>query len=331
MDNIFHCTNDSLWINIFETNDDFVYTSGVPTGDMEEHYKTEEEVFNLLYDSIDGYYKTKFRNIKNDIRYIKNMSPGDYDGIKEDIKRELKSFLRVSTYINEECIKTLNKYGIIITKFSKPLYIDDIHDEPTPWRPRRCNCGRYFVMTHSFFNKWNSEFCGFINIPVDWGNEYYKTSPSHKRLSTYVSKLLQVKYNGVKKSKKEIACYKVLQNEYNDLVSQYKITDSQYSVDYFSKKNNLVIEFLGDWWHGNPDIYARNKVNTKSKKTIGQLYDETFDRLTDISKKGFNIKYIWENDWKRYLIDKKRDNNINIKDYLKSLQIEQHNENIVCR
>ena len=69
-------------------------------------------------------------------------------------------------------------------------------------------------------------------------------------------------------------------------------------VDAYDPESNTVYEFLGDFWHGNPKIYSAKEVNPVSKKSYGVLCDKTIDRFNFLLKDGYDIVYIWENDFK---------------------------------
>jgi hypothetical protein len=84
--------------------------------------------------------------------------------------------------------------------------------------------------------------------------------------------------------------------ERNCRLSKWK----QKSVDGFDVTTNTVYEFLGDYWHGNPEIYNLSDIHPKVKKSFGELYENTFKMLDKVKSLGYNVKYIWENDWKRF-------------------------------
>ena len=79
---------------------------------------------------------------------------------------------------------------------------------------------------------------------------------------------------------------------------QVRISKKQ--VDGLDLNTNTVYEFLGDYWHGNPSIYDPDKYNETCHKTHGELYQHTILRLDGLKQLGYNVKYIWENDWKRF-------------------------------
>lgn len=68
-----------------------------------------------------------------------------------------------------------------------------------------------------------------------------------------------------------------------------------YFVDGYDEKTNTIYEFLGDFWHGNPNpllnkgrIFTENSIN----------FIRTKQRFFMLVKAGYNIRYIWENDFK---------------------------------
>ena len=84
------------------------------------------------------------------------------------------------------------------------------------------------------------------------------------------------------------------------LIKEYRINivGSFIKVDAYDPETNTVYEFLGDYWHGNPEVFSPEKINSHNKKSFGQLYDETRERIKVLKENGFNVVYIWENDFK---------------------------------
>lgn len=78
-----------------------------------------------------------------------------------------------------------------------------------------------------------------------------------------------------------------------------KINKRRFNVDGFNPETNTLYEFLGDFWHGNPDVFPPDKLNTANHKTFGELHKKTLTRLQLFKDSGYNIVYIWENDWKK--------------------------------
>ena len=83
-----------------------------------------------------------------------------------------------------------------------------------------------------------------------------------------------------------------------EIKRQFKVPDTNFYVDGFDSETNTVYEFLGDFWHGNPEVVDLDSINPKSKKTFRELFDYTFWRLNLIKSLGYSVKYIWEKDWR---------------------------------
>lgn len=89
--------------------------------------------------------------------------------------------------------------------------------------------------------------------------------------------------------------------EYNlELEYQFYIKEIKVRCDGYCASTNTIIEFLGDYFHGNPLTKNEEEINVFNKKSMKQLYIETFKRFDEIVKHGFRIIYIWESDYKKY-------------------------------
>ena len=71
-------------------------------------------------------------------------------------------------------------------------------------------------------------------------------------------------------------------------------------IDGYDDKNRIVYEFLGDYWHGNPVKFKRDDINRTTQDTFGKLYDDTYKHFNRLTSFGYIVKYIWENDWKKF-------------------------------
>lgn len=73
--------------------------------------------------------------------------------------------------------------------------------------------------------------------------------------------------------------------------------DNIYCVDGLDKFNNVVYEFLGDFWHGNPKIYKLTDINPVNKIAFGELYNRTIDKVSTLILDGYDVVYKWETDY----------------------------------
>lgn len=119
------------------------------------------------------------------------------------------------------------------------------------------------------------------------GKECPKCSNQYSKISIEWLSYMEIKYS-------------VLIQHANNM-GEYVIPDTKYKVDGYAKTINTIFEFQGDFWHGNPKLYDKNKINPKNGLTYGELYENTLLKNKLILKKGYNIIEIWENDWKNFI------------------------------
>lgn len=76
---------------------------------------------------------------------------------------------------------------------------------------------------------------------------------------------------------------------------EFKIDN--YRVDGYCAANNTVYEFLGSYWHGDPNAYDPSTYNRRMQCPMGVLCDRTLRRQHDIEHAGFNYVGMWESEW----------------------------------
>lgn len=91
--------------------------------------------------------------------------------------------------------------------------------------------------------------------------------------------------------------------EYRQKTLQTK-SGKYYKVDAYDPTTNIVYEFFGDFWHGNPQVYLGEHINHINKKTFQQLYHDTMNKINDLKSQGYELITIWESDWKRYVVER---------------------------
>lgn len=78
---------------------------------------------------------------------------------------------------------------------------------------------------------------------------------------------------------------------------EFQIPGTRFKADGYCAAVNTVFEFFGSYYHGDPTVFAAEEHNDKVKKTMGELYQKTMERLTVIEDLGFKVEYIWEKQW----------------------------------
>ena len=72
------------------------------------------------------------------------------------------------------------------------------------------------------------------------------------------------------------------------------INNKIYKVDGIFKKEKVIYEFLGDFWHGHPKKYDPNLYNKVSNKTFSSLFTNTIQRIKLFRSSGYKVICIWE-------------------------------------
>ena len=85
-------------------------------------------------------------------------------------------------------------------------------------------------------------------------------------------------------------CIQPLNIEYT---TQYYIKEIRHYCDVYISNKNLIIEFQGDYWHGNPKKYTKDKLSDYQLKRIKK--DEELRKYC--SEHGINLVEVWESDY----------------------------------
>jgi hypothetical protein len=84
------------------------------------------------------------------------------------------------------------------------------------------------------------------------------------------------------------------------LLFEYRIPHTRFYADAYDLDTNTIYEFHGDYWHGNPTIYAPTVYNSITKCTMGDLYEKTQEKRRRCIELGYNYVEMWENQWNRF-------------------------------
>jgi hypothetical protein len=87
-------------------------------------------------------------------------------------------------------------------------------------------------------------------------------------------------------------------------------SDRRYKVDAYDPTTNTIYEYYGDYWHGNPNVFPPDKINTRTSKnyTMAELYARTMAREELFKSEGYNLITIWEHDFKQQQLDNEKTN-----------------------
>lgn len=91
-----------------------------------------------------------------------------------------------------------------------------------------------------------------------------------------------------------------IQHAKNSKEHSIRIGKKIFKADGFIKGLNLVLEYNGDAFHGNPKLFRDDDLcNPYSWQTAKELYDKTMLKKKLLEKAGYHVLTIWENDYKK--------------------------------
>ena len=79
-----------------------------------------------------------------------------------------------------------------------------------------------------------------------------------------------------------------IQHALNGSEKKLPIDDKTYKVDGFCEETNTVYEFYCYFWHGCPNCYKPNIINSKNQRDMGTLNDLTIEKRETIKSAGYN-------------------------------------------
>lgn len=149
-----------------------------------------------------------------------------------------------------------------------------------------------------------------------YGNEYFFGSNAGKmtkknlinnygwtiqKYNEYLRKKTTSMINGQTSSISEINFFTLLSKKINDkcifgINNQFSIIQESSLFIYDFKLNNVLIDFHGDYWHGNPKIYNAGKM--LRRKTIEEVWNRDRIRKEVAENNGFSYLVVWELDVK---------------------------------
>jgi len=137
-------------------------------------------------------------------------------------------------------------------------------------------CGKEFSWSKSRTKKHNPLYCSLKCRDKD---------PKRK----WMLKDLNILQQNLKPNNLEKKGYKILESLRLKFKKQVLI-GNKFLVDAFIPKYNLIIQFDGDYWHGNPKKYKLLSDRQKKRKLIDKSQNAYFKKC------GFKILRVWESD-----------------------------------
>lgn len=152
-------------------------------------------------------------------------------------------------------------------------------------------CGEEFYLKRYKINNKSHNFC-CKKCRQDWYSKVYSQTEECRKASR--ERILKCYEQGIfshTNTKPQILINNLLGELKIPFVNEYNCR--HYSIDNYLKDNNLMIEVMGDYWHGNPKKYNKDSLTSVQRKNA--VRDK--EKHTYISKcYNIEILYLWEND-----------------------------------
>lgn len=246
------------------------------------------------------------KNSKQSIDYYLSRGYSDEDAIKlqqeyqsltsksQKIEnRRLSSRWQIYYWLNmgyttdeaKEKMKNNGQFGAHTIERYKELYGQNWEEK---YQKRIDTCKKYMSVQYYIdtygeelgFEKYRERtknFGGVSKIQLSLFDELYNLLPEH--VKTYI----QYKDNSGEK-------------EFGQFCKE---NNKSFLYDFVIKKYNIVVEFNGDFWHGNPQIFTDENKVIYEGKTAKDIWN--YDRMKHqhIVNRGFNLIVVWEKDYRQ--------------------------------
>jgi len=71
-----------------------------------------------------------------------------------------------------------------------------------------------------------------------------------------------------------------------------------FKYDLTFSKSRKIIEFNGDFWHCNPDLFQPDYYNKPKKMTAKQIWEYDLEKKKAAEENSYSVFYIWENEYR---------------------------------
>lgn len=254
-----------------------------------DEVKNKRKITNLEKYGVEHVLQSE--NVRSKIENTNLKKYGHKTPLKnKDIKKKIKETV-------------INRYGV--DNVSKSKYIKDLKTATT-----FSNYGvAYPLQSEKIKDKMEKTM-------VD---RYGKIHSSHidssnkKREQTWLDKygvknpLLLVGDNGVSKLSQEFfwSIYNKLPEYlkskvyFSELNKEFNIKSGEffYYYDFVMSDVKMAIEFNGDYWHCNPNVYEDKFIHEHIGKTAKEIWEYDYKKIESLKEMGYDVYVVWESDY----------------------------------
>lgn len=108
---------------------------------------------------------------------------------------------------------------------------------------------------------------------------------------------LKINRSSIRSSKIELVFIKDLKNIYDVEVVTLKLGTKTFFPDTLCLRDMIIIEFFGNFWHANPDIYSKDDVIFDGI-TAKDIWLRDKERIDFLKKSGYDVYVVLEKDYR---------------------------------
>ena len=82
-------------------------------------------------------------------------------------------------------------------------------------------------------------------------------------------------------------------------MGEYRVPNTNFTVDGYDEQTNTVYEFQGCFWHGCPTCYPnRSEMHRRLEdRSMADVYHCTQKKLNELKSRGYHVIEMWECQW----------------------------------
>lgn len=160
-----------------------------------------------------------------------------------------------------------------------------------------CNANKKSGQSWSEKNK--KEHSILMKSDINWmKNKKHSIETKEKiskiKINQYKNGEVKINQNCISSGENEISKY--LSDNNVEYIQQFYIKDFGFRYDFYLPKYNIIIEYNGDYWHINPEIYDNTKI--VDGKSAFDIWEKDRQKKEAAELSGYKFYTIWEKDYR---------------------------------
>lgn len=128
------------------------------------------------------------------------------------------------------------------------------------------------------------------NFILNSSNHFNRRQKSHQEICTNCNPL----HKNYSCGEKDVLDY-VSSIYSGTIIENTKKVIYPYELDIYLPDLKLAIEFNGDYWHANPDLYSKDEII--NNKLASDIWEKDIKKINRCYSRDITLIVVWENDW----------------------------------